>query len=198
MRWKNTADSYGVVAIALHWLVAITVVGLFALGLWMRSLTYYDSWYDPAPTIHKGVGVLLFLALIARLGWRRLSPVPPPVPTLTPLEHRAAGLVHGLLYVLLLVIMLSGYLICTADGHALGVFGLFSIPATLTGLPDQADVAGAVHLYLAYAIIALASVHALAALKHHFIDRDRTLVRMLGRRAPAATNHDTTTDRRRS
>jgi cytochrome b561 len=185
--WRNSPERFGAVAIGLHWLVAITVVGLFILGLWMRSLTYYDAWYDPAPTIHKAVGVLLFLVLVLRLAWRRASPVPPPLPSLRPLERRAAALTHGLLYVLLFVIMLSGYLICTADGHPIEVFGLFSVPATLTSLPNQADAAGAVHLYLAYAVIVLAAIHALAALKHHFIDRDRTLLRMLGRPAPDAT-----------
>ncbi|TCT19400.1 cytochrome b561-like protein [Thiobaca trueperi] len=78
--------------------------------------------------------------------------------------------------------MASGYLISTADGRSLDVFGLFSVPAILTGLPDQADLAGEVHLVLAIALVTLAAVHALAALKHHFIDRDATLLRMLGRR----------------
>jgi cytochrome b561 len=209
MRWRNTEDSYGAVAIALHWLVAITVLGLFPLGLWMRSLTYYDSWYDPAPYIHKGIGVLLFLTLVLRLVWRIASPPPRPLPSLTAFESRASHLVHVLLYVLLFGIMLSGYLISTADGRPIDVFGLFQIPATLTDvdldalrpalahwleglgqvklaalaadLPKQEDLAGAVHLYLAYTVIALVSLHALAALKHQFIDRDRTLMRMLGR-----------------
>jgi cytochrome b561 len=209
MHWRNTEDRYGAVSIGLHWLVAIAVVGLFALGLWMRSLTYYDSWYDPAPFVHKSIGVLLFLTLVARVAWRLANPVPQPLPSLTRFEHRAAALVHVLLYVLLFAIMLSGYLISTADGRPIEVFGLFQVPATLTdvdqdswratigqwlgglgltkaaasvaALPKQEDLAGAVHLYLAYTVVALASFHALAALKHHFIDRDRTLMRMLGR-----------------
>ncbi len=184
MIWRNTHDHYGAVAIALHWLMAIAVVGLFALGLWMTGLTYYDAWYTTGPEIHKGVGVLLFLVLIARLAWRLASPPPKPLPTLSPLERRASGLVHGLLYVLLLATMLTGYLISTADGRPVDVFGIFAVPATLTGLPNQADIAGDVHLALAIATIALASLHALAALKHHWIDRDRTLLRMLGRHAP--------------
>jgi cytochrome b561 len=183
MRWSNTADSYGAVAIALHWLIAIAVVGLFALGLWMTGLTYYDAWYNTAPAIHKGIGVLLLLPLIFRLVWRAASPPPKPLPTLTPFEQSASRLVHGLLYLLLVAVIATGYLISTADGRPVNVFGLFAVPATLTGLPDQADIAGQVHLALAIATIALASIHALAALKHHWIDRDRTLLRMLGRRA---------------
>ena len=181
MRWKNTEDDYGAVAIAIHWTVAIAVLGIFSLGLWMTGLTYYDDWYRTGPEIHKGLGVLLFLLLVARLAWRSANPVPRPEPSLGPFERWASRLVHRLLYVLLLAVALSGYLISTADGRPLEVFGLFSIPATLTGLPNQADMAGTAHLALAIAVVSLASIHALAALKHHFVDRDSTLLRMLGR-----------------
>lgn len=97
-------------------------------------------------------------------------------------EQRAASLAHGLLYVLLFAVMAAGYLISTADGRAIEVFGLFEVPATITGIEEQEDMAGEVHLVLAITLISLASGHALAALKHHFIDRDRTLKRMLGRK----------------
>jgi cytochrome b561 len=184
MIWRNDDQSYGVVAIILHWLVAIVVVGLFALGLWMVDLTYYDPWYRRAPEIHKGVGVLLFLLLLFRLGWRYSNPRPRPEAGTPMIEHRVSILVHALLYVLPLALMLSGYLISTADGRPIHVFGLFDLPATLSGLPNQADLSGKVHAILAYLLIIVAGVHALAALKHHFIDRDRTLLRILGRGEP--------------
>ncbi|MNR57354.1 hypothetical protein D3C85_1781150 [compost metagenome] len=79
--------------------------------------------------------------------------------------------------------LISGYLISTAEGVAIDVFGWFSVPATLSGLPEQADVAGVIHFYLAWSLVVLAVLHALAALKHHFLDRDPTLTRMLGRSA---------------
>jgi len=116
-----------------------------------------------------------------RLLWRLYSPPPSPLASHTPLERRAAHAVHLLLYGLLFALMLSGYLISTADGRGLEVFGLFTLPATLTAIPRQEDVAGAVHLTLAWLLIGLAALHALAALKHHLFDRDRTLRRMLGR-----------------
>ena len=181
MHWRNTEDSYGMVSVALHWLMGFAVVGLFALGVYMRSLHYTDPWYLPGPYIHKSVGVLLFIALPVRLLWRFVSP-PPHVPlTLSPFLRRSAALVHVVFYVLLFAITLSGYLISTADGRPIEVFGWFAIPATVTSIPHQADLAGRVHLILAYCLMALVAVHALAALKHQFIDRDRTLLRMLGR-----------------
>jgi cytochrome b561 len=180
MTWRNTRHHYGWISILLHWLVAVAVIGLFGLGIWMVDLGYYDPWYQRAPDIHKSIGILLFAVMLARLAWRRGNPRPQPLGK--PWEQKSAELVHGLLYLLLLALMLSGYLISTADGRAIEVFGLFSVPATLSGLERQEDIAGAVHEYLAYTLMGLTALHALAALKHHFIDRDPTLKRMLGAR----------------
>lgn len=177
---RNTSTEYGLIAITLHWLVALVVIGLFALGLWMTGLDYYDAWYKRGPDLHKSIGVLLFITVAFRLGWRLVNPVPRPERSHTPWERRLAGIAHALLYVLLFAVMSAGYLISTADGRSIAVFGLFSVPATLSGLPGQEDIAGMIHEWLAYALIGLSSLHALAALKHHIIDRDRTLKRMFG------------------
>jgi len=184
MRWRNSEHGYGLMAISFHWLTALAVFGLFALGLWMVELTYYDPWYRTAPGVHKSLGVLLFLLVIARLAWRLASPLPRPEPGLSVLERRASSAVHQLLYAVPLLLMLSGYLISTADGRPISVFGLFEVPAIITGLTNQADVAGKVHAVLAWTLITLAALHALAALKHHFVDEDSTLLRMLGRQRP--------------
>ncbi len=176
---RNTENNYGIVAKTLHWLVAMVVVAMFALGLWMVELTYYDELYKTAPWIHKSIGVSLFAVMLLRFAWRVTNPKPSPEPG-SALEHRIAAIVHALLYVLLFAIMIAGYLISTADGRAVEVFGLFSVPATITGIEEQEDIAGEIHFILAVALMVLASVHALAALKHHFINHDRTLKRMLG------------------
>ena len=182
--WRNTDETYGLLAIVLHWTMALVVIGLFVLGLWMVDLSYYDPWYRRGPEIHKGIGILLFAALLARLLWRQANPVPRPEPGVTELERKLSRIVHALLYVLLFAIMISGYLISTADGRGIDVFGLFQVPATLKGIPGQADIAGEVHFILAVSTITLAVIHALAAFKHHFVNRDRTLVRMLRARKP--------------
>jgi cytochrome b561 len=175
--WRNTGNSYGLVSISLHWLVALTVIGLFALGVWMVELTYYDPWYKTGPDLHRSIGITLFAVMLMRLAWRLINPRPHAEGTR--LEQRLAGIAHTLLFVLLFVVMISGYLISTADGRAIDVFGLFTVPALISGREQQEDIAGLAHQILAYGLIALVALHALAALKHHFIDRDQTLKRML-------------------
>ncbi len=184
MHWSNTHDHYGLIAIVLHWITALAVTTLFFLGLWMTELDYYDSWYQRGPELHKGMGVLLFLLLLVRISWRGKNPAPQPLGTHW--EKRLARITHGLLYGLLLACMICGYLISTADGRPLEVFNWFSLPATLSNLPEQEDIAGEIHEILAYILIGLSSLHALAALKHHFYNRDRTLKRMLSPRNPAS------------
>ncbi|MFJ5158199.1 cytochrome b [Pantoea sp. NPDC088449] len=190
MMWRNSTQHFGMVSILLHWLMALAIFGMFALGLWMVGLGYYDSWYHDAPEIHKGIGLLLFAALLARIGWRFLSPPPKPLQSDSLSVRRAARVAHGLLYGLLLVLLLSGYLISTAEGKPISVFGWFNVPALFSGAAQQADLAGDIHLWMAWSLILLSALHALAALKHHFIDRDVTLKRMLSYRIPLTSEKE--------
>ena len=176
---RNTKETYGWIAIALHWVMAIVIFGMFGLGIYMVELTYYDALYKILPAIHKGFGVLLAMFLAIRILWRWTNPIPSPVAASSALQNRLAIVLHRIFYLLIAAIIISGYLISTADGSAISVFGLFSVPASITGIPEQEDSAGFVHQYLAYALIGLVVVHASAALKHHFIDRDDTLLRIL-------------------
>lgn len=183
MHWRNSSSRYGLVTILTHWVVALAVFALFALGFWMVGLNYYSTWYQTAPELHKSVGILLFLLMLLRLGWRLFTPMPAPLAGHGRWTRLGAKLGHGFLYLALFGVMISGYLISTAEGRPIGVFGLFQVPALITGIPDQADIAGLVHEYLAWALVIVAALHGLAALKHHFLDRDATLLRMLGRRS---------------
>ncbi|GHC30041.1 cytochrome b [Aidingimonas halophila] len=175
--WRNTSGGWGLPSILLHWLSAVAVVGLFALGWWMTGLGYYDDWYYLAPWWHRSVGMILFGATILRLVWRACQPTPHSQGHR--LERIAAHLGHIALYVLMLVVLVSGYLISTADGSGIQVFGWFEVPAVISGLRNQATLAGIVHWYASLILMALAIGHMLAALKHHFIDRNDTLIRML-------------------
>lgn len=190
LRWKNNKHQWGLISILIHWCTAITIIGLFISGLWMTGLDYYSKWYQLAPFIHKSVGITLFVMTLFRLIWRLTMPHPAPLQSHTKTEIILASLMHVGLYTILFLIMIAGYLISTADGRAISWFNVIEIPATVTNIPKQEDLAGLIHLYLAYMVIIMASLHAIAAIKHHIVNKDQTLNRMLGRKMNQQMNRN--------
>ncbi|WP_445769335.1 cytochrome b [Rheinheimera sp.] len=180
--WKNDISRYGLISIVLHWITALAVLGLFAVGFWMVDLTYYSQWYRTAPYLHKSIGILLAITICLRLGWRYFSPPPNAVTTHKRWEKQISSVVQGLLYIGMVTLFISGYLISTEDSRPISVFGWFDVPAAGALFDNQADTAGLVHEYVAYSLIALTLLHGAAALKHHFVDKDNTLRRMFGRK----------------
>jgi cytochrome b561 len=179
--WRSDERAYSGLAKLLHWLSALTVVGLFFLGLWMVELTYYDEWYRKGPDLHRSIGLSLALVTLLRILYRLTVSYPGPLASHPPLVVWGARVVHLMLYGLLLVLFVSGYLITTAKGDPIGFFGLFEIPSLISGIPNLEDRAGEVHEIAAFTLMGLAVLHALAALKHHVLDRDDTLRRMITR-----------------
>lgn len=179
---KNTDSNYGWITISIHWLAASIIFGLFGLGYWMVDLSYYDSWYKTAPELHKSIGVTLFGLMLFRVIWRFNQVQPKPLPSHTLTEKKLGHAMHKTLYFLTFFIMLTGYLISTADERGISVFGIFEVPGFGSLIENQEDIAGVIHQYVAYLIIVLALLHATAAIKHHFIGKDETLTRMLGKR----------------
>jgi cytochrome b561 len=174
----NSNTHYGLVSIVLHWLMALCFIGMYALGLWMVELDYYDSWYHRAPDLHRSLGILLVGLMLLRFIWNRLQPRPEDLSS-DALLNRVAHLAHTLFYLLVLLMLVSGYLISTAKGKGIEVFDWFALPALLSASDQRGDWAGDIHEILAHLFILLAVAHAVAALKHHFKDRNQTLVRML-------------------
>lgn len=182
MQIKNTEKTYGLITIVLHWFSALFVFSMFALGLWMVGLDYMDLWYKTAPHIHKSVGVILVTGVCARFVWRMSHARPASLPSHKPWEKFTSKIVHYVLYLLILLMLPTGYLITTAKGQSLHVFNWFSIPSVVDNISNLEDIAGEIHWLIACAIMVLVSIHSLGALKHHFIDKDATLKRMLGLR----------------
>ncbi len=177
--WKNTQQGYGRITIMVHWLSALTVFSLFGVGLYMLSLSYYDPLYRTLPWWHKSFGLALLAVTAFRIIWKLASPTPAILPEHGEWTVRLAKLGHSALYTLLIAIMLTGYLISTADGRGISFFGWFEVPALLDGFEGQEDLAGELHFYLAWGLIISAAGHAAAAIKHHLIDKDKTLTRMI-------------------
>lgn len=162
----------------LHWLVALIIIGLFVLGQYMsdlsmspRKLQLY-SW-------HKWFGVTVFLLVLVRLGWR-LTHQPPRLPAQMPkLQQLASHVGHMTLYGLMLAIPISGWLMSSAKGYQTVWFGVLPIPDLLGKDKLLGDLLAELHGSLNGLLMFIVVIHVIAALKHHFIDRDDVLKRML-------------------
>ncbi|OUS31402.1 cytochrome b [Thalassotalea sp. 42_200_T64] len=176
---NNTRDSYGVISKSLHWVSGLTIIALFALGFWMVDLSYYSQWYKTAPHWHKSLGILLLALTIIRLLVKAKQEKVLAIASHSNLVKKTSSFTHKALYLLMVSVFVSGYLISTADGRAIEVFDWFSVVSLGAFVDNQEDLAGIIHRYVAYSLIALALLHAMAAIKHHLIDKDDTLKRML-------------------
>jgi len=179
---KNTRDSFGWVSISLHWIMAIGIIAMYFLGDYMVDLDYYDKWYKDAPDIHKSIGVIIGILMLVRLLWNQLQAKPDHLNPKTLRMNKVASIAHYLLYLSVFVIVISGYLISTANGQGIEIFGFFEIPALFPDDKDRGELAGDIHELLGLGFMLLIFVHALEALFHHFFKKDRTLKRMLGNR----------------
>ncbi|NKB63053.1 MAG: cytochrome b [Gammaproteobacteria bacterium] len=177
---RNSKTSFGWLAIVIHWLIALTVVGQFVLGLYMVSLNYYHPNYQILPYYHKSIGILFAMLLLFRIFWSLINKRPGSVPGVRVWEHWASVIVQWAMNLLLVVVVCMGYLISTATGDSISVFDWFEVPATITSIDHQEDWAGEMHYWFALSVMILAGLHGLAALKHHFLDKDQTLNRMIG------------------
>lgn len=174
----NTPVRYTSTAISLHWLVAIALVANFALGHYMHDLPLSPdklriySW-------HKWAGVTIFLLVLLRLVWRAAHRSPAPPAGMPLWQQRAAQLSHGLLYVLMVAIPLSGWLMSSAKGFQTVYFGVLPLPDLLAKNKALGETLAEVHEALNSAMAVLVLLHVAAALKHHYVDRDDVLARML-------------------
>ena len=170
-RYTKTAKS-------LHWLMAVLFFGMLGLGFYMQGLPLSPdklklySW-------HKWVGVTVFLLALFRIAWR-VTHQPPPLPGSMPrLIQIAAHAGHHMLYMLMFLIPLSGWLMSSAKGFQTVWFGILPIPDLIEKNKLLGDLLQTVHVSLNYLFIAVLVGHIGAALKHHFIDKDDILTRML-------------------
>lgn len=185
---RNNKHNFSIATIFLHWLMAILIIVLFALGLYMVELDYYSKWYTAAPWWHKSIGLAVFALLIFRVAWFFSHQYPAPLASYKMWEIKIAKLTHYSFYLLLFIISVSGYFIATAKGAAIEFFDFFEIPAVTRFDEDQADLAGEIHEIAAYAMAFLFLLHVCATIKHHFIDKDTTLLRMLIPNKPKERN----------
>ncbi|HEY0634803.1 MAG TPA: cytochrome b [Gammaproteobacteria bacterium] len=171
---KNSSETYGAFSKLMHWLMALLIVILLAVGFYIAG---FDK-ENLAPSqiqmigMHKAFGALAMLLLVVRLGWLRLSPAPQLPAVFTPKEKRLVSGVKGMLYLLMFLAPLSGYVMSTASGRPTSFFGLFNLPMLIGENKALAGFAHEAHEILAFLMIAFIVVHMAGAIKHRLKDRN--------------------------
>jgi cytochrome b561 len=185
-RWSTAAKTF-------HWVMALLILGNGAFALWMDGLKPSLQKINMF-ALHKSVGLTVLALFLLRVLWRAIDRRPPDVPA-PRWQHLAAKAVHGFLYLLIAAIPLSGWAFNSAHGFPLQYFKQFNLPALVEKNPELSDILGTVHVYLFWFLLLVLVAHVGGALKHHFIDRDDTLRRMLpfgrAKRAPPTSSGDT-------
>jgi len=183
----TAATRYSLVAIALHWAMAALLVSMVFYGWWMEDLAH-DPGADPAYVSsvyqwHKTAGILILVLTAVRIAWRLTHPVPPLPEKMSRLEKIAARGAHAAFYALMIAMPLAGWITASASGLPTYLFDTAALSLPALPVPQtQAfhELSGSVHGAGGWAILILLTIHALAALKHHFIDRDAVLRQMIG------------------
>lgn len=184
MPLRNTAENYGSLAKLLHWSILLLIIVQYFLA---ESADELPDGPGKLQLIgqHKSLGIVLLLLAVARIAWK-LANRGLPAPVGEGLVKKAAAAGHGLLYLLILVQPLSGWAMSSAAGYPVSVFGAFKMPALVGANPELHEFLEDTHEALFYALVAVAVLHAAAALYHHFVLKDGVLRRMSpfgGRRA---------------
>lgn len=176
---KPSAD-YTAVAKLSHWLTALLLVGSFSLGYYMVDLAMSPTKLK-LYSYHKWIGVTVFALVVFRLLWR-FTHKPPALPAgMKPWEKHAAEFTHWLLYVLLFLAPLSGWMMSSAKGFQTVYFGVLPIPDLVPKSEALGNTLEELHELFVFGLFGLAALHIAAAFKHHFINRDNVLKRMLPR-----------------
>lgn len=173
-----TANRYTRTAIVLHWLIALLIFGLFPLGVYMHELPLSPTKLQ-LYSYHKWAGICVLLLAVLRLLWRIGHRPPPLLPGMPRWQEIAAHGMHHSLYLLLLAVPLSGWAMSSALGVPVVWFGVLPLPDLLAKNKEVGEVLKGVHVGLNFILLMLVLAHTAIALKHHFLDGDRTLARML-------------------
>ena len=178
MAIRNNSQTWGSLSIGLHWLTFILILGLAMVGLFMTELANGPLKIQ-VYALHKSFGLTVLGLTIIRLVWRLFSTTPKITANIPAWQNLIAKLTHGLLYLLLFAMPISGWLYNSAAGFPLKYFGLFKLPKLSGYDPDLKQLAGDAHGTFFYILALLMLIHTGAALKHHYLDKDNTLTRML-------------------
>jgi len=175
---KSSVERYGAIAQLFHWTIVVLIVTQFVLATQAED-THSLLQKAKILTTHKSVGMTVFMLAILRLLWRLANPAPGPLPSEKAWQRRLASITHWLLYALILVTPLVGWLMSSAKNYSVSWFGQFTFPNLIAPDETRFEQLKTLHGSLAFTLFCLALLHIAAALKHHFFDKDNVLRRML-------------------
>jgi len=177
---RNTRDRYGFVAIVFHWVIAIVLAALIVLGLYMVSLpdVGFDTKKIALILYHKELGIVALALAALRLGWRVGNALPQLVEELPDWQKVAARFVHLCFYAMMFALPVTGWIMSSAAGIPVSLFGLFELPDLVSYNDRLFHTFIDIHKWLGYGLIVLIVIHAAAALRHHLVFKDETLKKM--------------------
>jgi cytochrome b561 len=177
IQFKNTDTHFGVVSIFFHWLMAILIICIIALGLTMTSISRSDFQFKLFRW-HKELGILVLMLVVLRLIWRYKNKIPS-LNFLPAWERMSARGVHWILYACMILMPITGWFMSSAAGISVSFFGLFVMPNFISPNEVAHEWLEDIHVSLAFFLIGVICLHTAAALKHYFIDKDEVMQRML-------------------
>lgn len=178
----STRNRYTATAIALHWLIAVLLLGQFAFGLMLEDIPRGTPERGIYVNLHKSSGLLIGLLIVLRIAWR-LTHTPPPLPATMPAwQQHAARLGHVALYLCMLTLPLSGYLASNFSKYGIKFFNVVHLPPWGPNDKTLYAIFNQTHHVAALLLAVFVGVHLLAVAKHMLIDRDGLLWRMWPRR----------------
>ncbi len=166
----NNEQSYGLVSRGLHGLLMLMIFVMLGVGLYMTELDKTDDLRKQLYALHKSTGVMIFMLVVVRILWLKLSPGPALPSALANWEKILTTVVKSLLYLLMLAIPLSGVLMSNSKGYPVNVYGLFELPMLVGENEGLHEIMEELHGFFAYSLLFLVLLHAAGALKHRFLD----------------------------
>ncbi len=174
----NTVKEWGGMAKFFHWTIGLLIIALLIVGIIMERMDVSPLKFQ-IYAVHKATGILVFSLVLLRIIWLALNRRPEELKSYTKLEHSVANIVHILLYIAMIGMPLSGWIMSSAANFPVSIFGLFTMPNLISPNEDLAGLMKQIHMICGYSLIVAVGLHVAGALKHHVIDKDITLRRML-------------------
>ena len=176
MQWRNTAEKYGIVGQALHWLIVLGIIAAYFIA---------EAAEDEESTglmgLHGSIGITILVLAMLRVAWRLADRAPPWPANMAGYERVIARVTHVAFYALLFALPVTGWLLSSAEGDAIRYFDLFALPPLPSRMGEE--TLEDLHETLFNVLLAFATLHVVGALKHHFWNRDHVLRSMLPGRA---------------